>query len=38
VQLAARATRGEDIIPTGARPGIDPADAARAVPALVPGK
>ena len=38
VQLAARATRGEDIIPTAARPGIDPADAARAVPALVPGQ
>ena len=38
VRRAARATRGEEIIPAGARPGIDPADAARAVPALVPGR
>lgn len=36
VQRAARATRGEELIPAGARPGIDPADAARAVPALTP--
>jgi isoquinoline 1-oxidoreductase alpha subunit len=36
VQRAARATRGEEVIPAGARPGIDPVDAARAVPALVP--
>jgi isoquinoline 1-oxidoreductase alpha subunit len=28
--------RSEETIPAGARPGIDPADAARAVPALVP--
>lgn len=36
VQRAARALRGEETIPVGARPGIDPADAARVVPALVP--
>lgn len=36
VQRAGRALRGEETIPAGARPGIDPADAARAVPALVP--
>lgn len=36
VQRAGRAIRGEETIPAGARPGIDPADAARAVPALVP--
>ncbi len=36
VQRAARATRGEEIIAAGALPGIDPADAARTVPALVP--
>ena len=35
VQRAARALRGEETIPAGARPGIDPADAARVVPALV---
>jgi len=33
---AARAARGEEVIPAGARPGIDPEDAARLVPALVP--
>ena len=36
VQRAARAQRGEEVIPAGFRPGIDPADAARQVPALVP--
>jgi isoquinoline 1-oxidoreductase alpha subunit len=36
VRRAGRAMRGEETIPAGARPGIDPADAARAVPALVP--
>ena len=36
VQRAARAARGEEVIPAGFRPGIDPADAARQVPALVP--
>ncbi|MDE0878785.1 MAG: (2Fe-2S)-binding protein [Sphingomonas bacterium] len=36
IQRAARAARGEETIPAGARPGIDPADAARIVPALVP--
>ena len=36
VQRAGRAMRGEETIPAGARPGIDPGDAARAVPALVP--
>ena len=36
VQRAGRALRGEEAIAAGARPGIDPADAARAVPALVP--
>lgn len=36
IQRAARAMRGEEVIPAGARPGIDPGDAARAVPALVP--
>lgn len=36
VQRAARALRGEEAIPAGARPGIDPADAARLVPALKP--
>jgi isoquinoline 1-oxidoreductase alpha subunit len=35
IQRAARASRGEETIPAGARPGIDPADAARVVPALV---
>ena len=33
---AARAARGEEVIPAGPRPGIDPADSARLVPALVP--
>jgi isoquinoline 1-oxidoreductase subunit alpha len=33
---AARAQRGEEVIPAGARPGIDPADSARIVPALTP--
>jgi isoquinoline 1-oxidoreductase alpha subunit len=36
VQRAGRALRGEEVIPVGVRPGIDPADAARVVPALVP--
>ncbi len=36
IQRAARAARGEETIPAGARPGIDPADAAHVVPALVP--
>lgn len=36
IQRAARAQRGEEVIPAGSRPGIDPADAARAVPALQP--
>lgn len=36
IQRAGRAIRGEDVIPAGARPGIDPADAARVVPALTP--
>jgi isoquinoline 1-oxidoreductase subunit alpha len=36
IQRAARAARGEEVIPAGARPGNDPADAARLVPALVP--
>ena len=35
---AARAARGEEVIPAGFRPGIDPADAARQVPALVGGE
>lgn len=34
IHRAARALRGEETIPAGARPGIEPADAARAVPAL----
>ena len=36
IQRAGRAMRGEDVIPAGPRPGIDPADSARLVPALVP--
>jgi len=36
VQRAARAARGEEVIPAGPRPGNDPADAAQLVPALVP--
>ena len=35
IQRAARAQRGEEVIPAGPRPGIDPAEAARTVPALV---
>ena len=38
IERAARAARGEEVIAAGARPGIDPADAARVVPALVPPK
>lgn len=38
IQRAGRATRGEEVIPAGARPGIDPGDAARVVPALVAPK
>ncbi len=38
IARAARAARGEELIPAGARPGIDPADAARTVPALGPAK
>ena len=38
IQRAARAARGEETIPAGARPGIDPGDAARGVPALVPDR
>lgn len=34
IHRAARAMRDEETIPAGARPGIDPADAARVVPAL----
>lgn len=33
---AARIARGEEVAAPGARPGIDPAEAARAVPALTP--
>ena len=36
IQRAGRAMRGEETIPAGFRPGIDPADSARLVPALVP--
>ena len=36
IARAARALRGEEVIPAGFRPGIDPADSARQVPALVP--
>ncbi|MFS0771665.1 (2Fe-2S)-binding protein [Sphingomonas sp. 1P08PE] len=37
---AARAAKGEEVIPAGARPDINPGDAAHAIPALVapPGK
>jgi len=38
IQRAARAARGEETIPAAPLPGTDPADAARAVPALVPGR
>jgi isoquinoline 1-oxidoreductase alpha subunit len=34
IQRAARAARGDEVLPAGARPGIDPGDAANAVPAL----
>ncbi|VVT23749.1 Nicotinate dehydrogenase subunit A [Sphingomonas sp. EC-HK361] len=37
IQRAGRAMRGMETIAAGARPGIDPADAARAVPALSVG-
>ncbi|MBJ6121936.1 (2Fe-2S)-binding protein [Sphingomonas mollis] len=36
IRRAAAAMRGEEVIPAGARPGIEPADAARVVPALSP--
>ncbi len=36
VLRAARALRGEEVIPAGFRPDIEPADAARQVPALAP--
>lgn len=36
IQRAARAMRGDETLPAGARTGIDPHDAARAVPALDP--
>jgi isoquinoline 1-oxidoreductase alpha subunit len=36
VERAAAAMRGDETLPAGARPGIDPADAARVVPALKP--
>ena len=36
IARAARALRGEEVIPAGFRPGIEPRDAARQVPALVP--
>lgn len=36
IQNAARAARGDGTLPAGARPGIDPKDAARVVPALDP--
>ncbi|KQU56115.1 isoquinoline 1-oxidoreductase [Sphingomonas sp. Leaf339] len=36
IRRAAAAMRGEEMIPAGARPGIEPADAARVVPALSP--
>src|SRR3982750_3687903 len=36
IQRAGRAMRGEEVIPAGPRPGIDPADSARLVPALEP--
>jgi isoquinoline 1-oxidoreductase alpha subunit len=34
VTRAGAAMRGDETLPAGARPGIDPADAARVVPAL----
>ena len=36
IQRAGRAMRGDETIPAGARPDIDPEDAARVVPALRP--
>jgi isoquinoline 1-oxidoreductase alpha subunit len=36
VQRAGRAIRGEELIPAGPRPGIEPGDSARLVPALLP--
>jgi len=36
VQLAARIQRGDETVGVTPRPGIDPADAARLVPALTP--
>jgi isoquinoline 1-oxidoreductase alpha subunit len=36
IQRAGRAMRGDETIAAGARPGIDPADAAKRVPALSP--
>lgn len=36
IQQAGRVIRGDERLPTGARPGIDPAEAARLVPALDP--
>jgi isoquinoline 1-oxidoreductase alpha subunit len=36
IQRAGRAMRGDETITAGARPGIDPADAAKRVPALSP--
>ncbi len=36
IQRAASAMRGDEPLPAGARPGIDPREAARAVPALDP--
>ncbi|MDF2493234.1 (2Fe-2S)-binding protein [Sphingomonas sp.] len=36
VQKAARVARGDETINAGARPGVDPAEAARSIPALSP--
>jgi len=36
IQRAGRIQRGDDTVATGPRPGIDPKDAARVVPALTP--
>jgi isoquinoline 1-oxidoreductase alpha subunit len=36
VLRAARAMRGEEVIPSGFRPGVEPGDAAQQVPALTP--
>ncbi len=38
IQRAARVARGEDVLSAAPPPGIDPADAAKAVPALTPKK